>query len=311
MRYEDYLMIIDRLRISKSLNEYILNTKFQFNENEVVYLIYKYSNNYDEKIELLDEMNLKIENQEVKNKIDIAIKYLLQSKELFLNQEEDYVYDLHIQDLAYPNDNEHYLSKTFKSAMDRIDAFFKYYKDIDVKETENTRYSVTKRLIKDYTSFIDFDNDEVGECHLGPGKIVQFYDYWPLINYGSNEDGTDDNKIWEAVKSIEVEYPDFIRGYSLIKFCDYWHKDTYGLVVPLSPDSTPESELYILPISKDIYKVAQKEQTYESNVFGFHQHLEHALVEIVRIEEIDGFTKECYELLKKVVKQQLSTISDK
>jgi hypothetical protein len=306
MRYDDYVTIINNVEISKSLKEFIQKNSYQFSDNELVYFVYKYGKDYNSKIELLNWMSTIVESVETRSIIVTALEYLTKAKELFMKYEEDYVYDLHIQDLDYPGDNEHYLSRTFKGAMDRIDAYFKYYKDIELKETNQTRYSVTKRSIKDYTSFKDFDNDEVGKCQLGPGKTAQTFDYWALRNYGANEDGTDNDPIWKDVESIEINYPNFVKDYSLISFSNFWIKKTFGLVVPLSSDSTPQSELYILPISKEIYTVAQETQTSEKNVFGFHQHIEHADVSCVNIDEVDEFTKECYELLKKVVKNQLS-----
>jgi len=298
MKFEDYLLIIDNLKISKSLKDYIINNRFQFSDNEMVYLIYKYSVDFDSKLKLLDLMRAMTEQNNTKNRINVGLEYLTKSKELFLRYEEDYIYDLHIQDLDYQRDDEHYLSKTFKGAMDRVDAYFEYYKDIGLKETNKTRYSVIKKSIKDYTSVKDFDNDELGECQLGPGKTAQTFDYWPLRNYGANEDGTDNDQIWESVESIEVDFPNIIQGYSLISYSDYWHKKTFGIVVPSSENSSALSELYILPINRKIYEVVSSEQTRDTNVHDFHEHIEIAKIEVEDINKVDDFTKECHALLK-------------
>ncbi|MBU1094735.1 MAG: hypothetical protein KKH01_09790 [Firmicutes bacterium] len=301
MKFEDYMLIIDEIKISKSLKGFIINNRFQFSDNEMIYLIYIYSLDFDSKLKLLNLMHTITEANDTKNRINISLEYLTRAKELFLKHEEDYIYELHIQDLDYPSDDEHYLSRTFKGAMDRIDGYFEHFKDIDLKETNQTRYSVIKRSIKDYTSINDFDSDELGECQLGPGKTTQTFDYWPLRNYGTNEDGTDNDQIWESIESIEVDFPNFIKGYSLISYSDYWHKKNFGIVVPFSENSTLLSDLYVLPISREIYEVANTEQTNETNIHDFHEHIEIAKIEIEDINEVDDFTKECHALLKKLL----------
>ena len=299
---EEYIEILKQLEISNSLMQYILAFDYTFTELELLKLIYDHSSDFDTRVNLLNHFYAIATDIEVKPKILIGIQYLLKSREMFLQAEEDCIYDLHILDITRPYDNrEHLFGKTYQSVIAKLDLYYKHYSHIDVKETCNTRYIITKRNIRDFAAHDEFEDDAIGECLLKPGKIEYEYDYWPLRNYGANSDGTDDDRVWSEIESIEINYPDFIREYSLISFIDYGQNKTFGIVVPTSENSSPLSDLYILPISSKIFEVASSIQTDESNVHNFHQHIEIAKIEVENVDEVDDFTKECHAQLKFVL----------
>lgn len=298
---EEYLKILKQLEISNSLMQYILAFNYSFTELELVKLVYDYSSDFDTRVNLLNHLYVIVTDLDVKPKILVGIQYLLQSKEMFLQLEEDCIYDLHIHDITRPYDNDHLFGKSYQSVISKLDYYYKHYSHIDVKETSNTRYTITKRNIREFASSDEFEDDAIGDCLLKPGKIVYTYDYWPLRNYEVNSDGTEDDQVWSAIMSIEINYPDFIREYSLISYSNYSHNKTFGIVVPDSENSSPLTELYILPISRKIFEVASSKQTNERNIHNFHQHIEIAEIEVENVNEVDEFTKECHALLKFVL----------
>ncbi len=130
---------------SVELKAKIKETNYQFNENELLQIIYRYAPSFDKRIDLLERFS-NVAKSDVSALANVYIKYEKEKFLRFIEAPDGFVYELLIKDTpeAY---EEKYLCLSYQSALVCIDRFHERYADVDLKETEKSRYRIIKRKV--------------------------------------------------------------------------------------------------------------------------------------------------------------------
>ena len=202
----------------------------------------------------------------------------------FIEAPENVVYELHIK--TTPESwEENYLCASYNSALGCIDKFYKHYADINVKETEQTRYKILKRKV--FSESDEFDDDAAAECVLGPNKtVLEVSDYQ---NYFEN---FCEKKGICPPNNDEVMYPCFAKDLALIKYADYEGKAHFGVCLCLASCKKScglTDFLYVLPLDGTTIR----ERRFD-DVFYDHDHITMPEVTLASTDDLDETMRKNY-----------------
>ena len=201
---------------SKALLDSVKQSNHKFSELELISIAYYFSDTHEQRLNLLKEISVKCKT-EAKILADKCIKYLEDSLNAFINPQKDAVYEVHIKDDPQSYD-ERYLCKTYNGALKIIELFHKCY-ECESEITDISRFTIYKRLCKDYDTVDEFDEDELGCCELGKGFIIKSVDFWEY--HYSNCDKKCEECTDLCLQNITVQYPKFLNEYDIASYINY------------------------------------------------------------------------------------------
>ena len=270
---------------SAELKAKIKETNHQFNENELLQIIYRYAPTFDTRIDLLDRFS-SIATSDVAALAKVYIEYEKGKFSRFIEAPDSFVYELCIKYTpeAY---EEKYLCSSYHAALICIDRFYEEYADIDTKETEKSRYRIIKRKV--FSGKDTFEEDTYAECVLGANKtVLEVSDY-------RNPTDCDSEIMCSECKEIcprrcdALSFPCFVHNYAVVKYKDDKGIEYFGVNICLGECDGMAQELYVIPLdSSEI-----REHRFDSDFFD-HVHLELPLVTLASLDDLDETMRRNY-----------------
>lgn len=266
---------------SEDLKNRLEESRHVFNETELLGIVHHFAPNYHEYLRLLKLLVYHAEavSEHAKRCIAWQEKKLM----LFCQNHEHEVYELRIK--TNPNAcEERYLCANYNTALEMIDAFYKKY---ECEETTDSRYIIAKRKIMHSSS--PFDEDNLGECILGAGKVLISVDLYS----DETENGICCHYCMQCenpcVKNIEVYFPAFIPNQSVVRYLLPDGSTHYG--IHLSEDDLPSESCYIIPLDCEMLK----NRNYDAHLkYQPHEHIPPPYVESFDFELLPIDLKENY-----------------
>ena len=284
--------IIDLLP-SRDLKRKIRELDFQFTPPELLTIILEYAPTCERRLALLDEFAATAPPKLAK----VAEYFIAHQREVyrsFVEERDGYVYELHIR-TELPVDGpvitpvDRYICASYESALAWIDKYYEEYADIDVKETEQTRYMIVKRKV--FSSDDRFADDEDSVCFLGPKKTILRVERINLSTSGRScrHDCLKCKRICPSW-SVDILYPCFAFSFSIIRhrdtdaFFDFAGKEHLGICLcpeECCPDRRADA-YYVIPMDCDPMRTHRFERAHAA-----HDHVPLPDAELVRFEDLD------------------------
>lgn len=254
---------------SASLKNQIRLTNHRLSDADLLSTAYRYASDYDTRIELLQMLEQHFTG-DLRDYTSKLIHVQRQMLEVFLEPEDNTVYELHIKDSPDAYD-ERYLCKSFDAAIRIIPLFFQEY---DCEENSLTRYTIVKRRI--LSEEADFSEDELGELVMLPGMRVYSVNMWSFDHQAEECAGQCLNCNHPCADCHETIFPQFIRHGDAVKFYDFSGGESYGIA--FVRNNLPCSDCYVIPLDSDAVHYHDF-----ANIHNAHKHIPAPLTE--RIEE--------------------------
>ena len=268
---------------SADLKAKIKETNHQFKESELLEIIYTYAPTFDARLDLLGRF-AEIASPDISALAKAQIEYEQETFARFIEASENVVYELRIK--TTPDDwEENYLCASYNAALVCIDRFYEEYADINVKETEQTRYKILKRKI--FSESDKFDADAPSECVLGPNKtVLEVSDFQNYFENFCEEKGIC------PPDSDDVMYPCFAKDLALIKYADGEEIEHFG--VTLCGTSCKKNcglidYLYVLPLDGTTIR----NHRFEDDFYD-HDHIALPKVTLASPDDLDETMKKNY-----------------
>lgn len=266
---------------STSLKNQIRLTNHRLSDADMLSTAYRYAPDYDTRIELLQMLEQHFTG-ELRDYTSRLIQVQRKMLEVFLESEDNAVYELHIKDTPGAYD-ERYLCKSFDAALRIIPLFFKEY---DCEENALTRYTIVKRRI--LSEEADFSEDELGELVLLAGMRVYSVNVWSFDHQAEDCSGQCLECNRPCANCHETIFPQFIQHGDAVRFYDFSGKESYGIALVL--DNLPCSEYYVIPLDSDAVRYHDF-----ANIYTDHQHIPAPLTERIEEEAIPEKMREDYK----------------
>ncbi len=283
MKYQELQNIVIRLIKSNSLKEAIDKTNKTFKPIELVKIVFKYAESYDQRLNLLALIKTNINDDVLKKYITQLIEFQKEIHKKFIQNEENCVYELHIKERPDSYD-ERYLCDSYSSAVKMIDLFYEEY---DNDENELSKYRIEKRKI--FSGLDKFDEDYVGFCILNFKREIQEIDIDGVNSYANICDSfcSEECNIL-CINNVDIEFPRFAKNLDIVDYSDYNGKKHYGVYLENTCDI--KEEYYVIPLDC----TAMKYHNFERDFYN-HEHIETPFVENVNIDDIPEDMQEIYK----------------
>lgn len=273
---------------SADLKAKIKETNHQFTEEELLQIIYSYAPTFDTKLEMLARF-AKVASPELAALANVYVEHEKNNLAYFLQEEAGVVYELCIKEHpdAY---EEKYLCASYPAVLVCIDRFYEEYADINAKETEKTRYTITKRKI--FTKDDKFEEDACAECVLGPNKVLlEVSDYKHHVDCDCEYECSECKELLPC-RNVDVSYPCFAHNYDIIQYSDYQLKEHFGINVCLNDGKCDgkASEFYVIPLG------SQNVREYRWEDFSDeHEHIELPRATLATLEDLNETERKNYD----------------
>ena len=271
---------------SSDLKAKIKETGHQFTEGDLLQIIYNYAPTFDEKLSMLERFS-KIASSDVAALAKSYVEYEKNNFNSFMEETPGFVYELHIKDTPDSYD-ECYICASYKAALVCIDRFYEEYASVDAKETEKTKYTITKRKI--FFEQNKFEEDTFGQCILGANKVIL-----EISDYRASSDCESDTLCSECkeicpYRCDELKFPCFARNHAIVKYLDYEGKEQFGVSLCLDNHCDGlEEEFYVIPLDSS----AIREHRFDDNFYE-HQHIPLPLATLATPEDLNETMRKNY-----------------
>ena len=167
-----------------------------------------------------------------------------------------------------------------------------FYQEYDsAKETDRSRYEITKRRIFSGRDGEVFSEDELGSLTLLPGARVYSVELYSMSTAPESCGGECLNCALPCVTAHEVLFPCFTKNGDAVRYTDRSGAVSYGVV--LQEDERPCADCYLIPLNSDVMYYHDFE-----NVHNAHQHIPAPLVEPIAPEELPERMKKDFEAFR-------------
>ena len=276
---------------SESLKKHIAQTGHVFSDEELLGLVWNFVPEYQERLRLFGLIAEHI--PAVSEHARLCMVYMEETLTQFQQHDPHTVFELHIKDTPDSWD-ERYLCATYEATLEMIDGFHKEY---GTDETEQTQYTIVKRCILQAGE--QFQEDCLGTCELGPGKVLYNTD---RADNDGREHAPCEGFCLECknrcAAGMDVVFPDFIPNLSAVKYRYIDHKTEYGLYFAPFSGSLLQS-CYLLPLDSDMVKYRRFNDDWD------HNHVPHPFVDVITAEALPDELKDGYYALKAYLEYQL------
>ena len=274
---------------SADLKAKIKEINHQFTEEELLEIILEYAPTFDAKLDLFARF-AEIASPELAALARVYIENEKSNFERFLKAEDGFVYELAIKDTpdAY---EEEYLCASYHDALVCIDRFYEEYADIGTKETEKSRYKITKRKI--FSENSAFEEDAYSNCLLGPNKVL--LEVWNRNSTDCDaETSCSECKELCPHRCIDVLFPCFAHNYDIIKYSDYQLKEHFAVCLcTVSCEKRCNGLIdffYVLPLDAHTIQSGDFE-----NLFDCHDHIALPVATLATRDDLDETQRKNYD----------------
>ncbi len=308
---------IIKLIPSDTLKAFLNESKFRFEEKDLLAIINKYSRNYNEKIALLEEAVFRLAD---KSAVFHAKKLIDMHKSIydgFMQPNQDCVYDITIIESDNSPDERRFITKTFEDAKILIKNYKKRYSDgyytnsksgalIDGKYVYYKIYKSTT-IVPQKPSDIHSKVGQIGECLLGKRLEildVDFYNYGITDMYGcKNKDCEEDCKSQCIIMhQYYIKFPAFLEQYQLVAFKE-WDKIYYGILPYKMKDGDDDSYVIDLDDNGFISNRENLEGLDDYRIFDAHQHPSYFDIYVPKRQDVPNNIYENYLYAVEILKE--------
>ena len=280
MEYVDLHNIVIQKLKSESLKNAIEKENVVFAPIELFKIIYEYIERYDDKISLLKQMLLVIDDEEIIAYTRYIIGWLEGNFYEFKSNSTDCIFEIHIKE-SPETGVESYICNSFCSAINLI---AEYYKKYDFRPNVRAKYEIVKRKI--YDSDISVIEDFIGSCTLDYQKNIcdvcfrEDPDYYKC-------DGVCFECDRICITNIDINFPVFTGFKDLVKYQDYNRGIKYGICWD-EPEFQGE-ECYIIPLDSFALRYHNFDKAHD-----FHKHIPYPYVEKADESDLTNEDKNIY-----------------
>ena len=277
---------IIRLLPSDDLKEKIKATNYQFTESELLQIIYNYAPTFYDKLSMLEQFSATA-SPDVAALAKVYIEYEQNNYNRFMSEDTGFIYELHIKETPDSHD-ECYICASYKAALVCIDRFYEEYASVDAKETEKTKYKITKRKI--FFEENKFEEDAYAECVLGANKVIL-----EISDCNASSDCELDTLCSECneicpYRCDELKFPCFACDYAIIKYLDHEEKEQFGVSICWDDTCNGLGEgFYIIPLDSP----SIREHRFNDNFYE-HQHIPLPLATLAELDDLDENMRKNY-----------------
>ena len=271
---------------SGNLKEKIKSTNHQFTESELLQIIYNYAPTFYEKLSMLERFSATA-SSDVAALAKAYIEYEQNNYNRFVAEDSGFIYELHIKETPDSHD-ECYICASYKAALVCIDRFYEEYASVDAKETEKTKYKITKRKI--FFEENKFEEDTYAECILGTNKVIL-----EISDCNASSECELDTLCSECneicpYRCDELKFPCFACGYAIIKYLDDEDKEQFGVSICWDDSCNGlGEEFYVIPLNSQ----SIREQRFDDNFYE-HQHIPLPLATLAKLDDLDENMRKNY-----------------
>ena len=141
---------------SKSLIAEINRCHFEFDELQLVRIIYDYAHTYTQRLQMLRELAVTAKSAQARELAEKCIVYQEQSMASFMAPQSDAVYEIHLQDDTDAYEGR-YLCRTYEGALGLFKTFHMYY---ECDASEEGMFYICLRKFVDGNNAADFEEDD-------------------------------------------------------------------------------------------------------------------------------------------------------
>lgn len=268
---------------SSDLKAKIKETNHQFKESELLEIIYTYAPSFDARLDLLGRF-AEIAAPDISALAKAYIEYERYAFAGFIEAPDNVVYELNIKTTPEAWE-ETYLCASYNAALVCIDRFYEEYANINVKETEQTRYKILKRRI--FSESDKFDDDAEAGCVLGPNKtVLEVSDYQNCFENFCEKKGI------SPPDNDDIIYPCFAQDLALIHYIDYDGKEHFGICLCLESCRKRcglVDFLYVLPLDGTTIR----DRRFD-DLFYDHEHISAAEATLASPDDLNEPMKKNY-----------------
>lgn len=259
---------------SEGLKRKLRETGFIPADSELLSLAFNYAPDFDTRLGLLRELETEFAD-EYAAYIKRLVEEQLATLERFKKPEPGVVFELHIKEEPDSFD-ERYLCGSYEAALRLIPLFFKEYGSV---EREFTRYRIVKRKVYCGREDEAFDEDELGEMELLPGRVISSVDLWALHLSAECCRGECFKCGLPCARNWELVFPCFIRHGDAVKWREQSGRVGYGIV--LQREDAPCEAYYVIPLDSEAVLLRDFD-----NVHDAHTHILAPLAERIDADEL-------------------------
>ncbi len=274
---------IVRLIPSKTVKEKVTETKHNFSKSDLMLIVDRYAQSYDERMELMKILE-GISDGTEKTVIQKRIQRYSENMEHFMSPEPNTVYELRIK--LYPSDyREKYFCSNLESAVKTVKAFLKEY---DCAEDLNEHSEIYLKKWRIFDDTVDFDHDSIGDLEFNEKLEIKTVSCWDKEYV---DDGFD-----------IIHFPDILEDFSPVRYYDNENGWRVFLQVKDFRPTTTEGELIV----DEVYAFPLDEELNfdeEDFTFYYHEHLPLAEVELLCFDDLDDVQRVRAERLILFIKE--------
>ncbi|MDE6661105.1 MAG: hypothetical protein K2J93_04735 [Anaeroplasmataceae bacterium] len=310
---------------SETLKDYLKTNDFHFQERDLLKFIVDYSRTFSQKIKLLEEASIALQDKENQNHAKKLVKFHQKKYDDFMRPSDDTVYEILIK--CHPDDapEENYIVKTFDDALALIRNYWKYYAEYDATDNELSEYIINKKTCFPPKKPSDLNHKvgELGYCELGYKLVIKDVDMYARdTEFGKCSMICYENCKTHCLFNHDVEYPPFLKKYELVAFQADWaqslilYKDQrisfdnmdkhirYGILVSDLNQHSIDSEVVFLdnPYIKNRDAFSKHEDGYY-NIYTYHDHPAYATLYRPNIDMVDKNIIEDYYYAAEALKE--------
>ena len=247
---------------------------------ELFKIIYDYIDKYNNRINFLKDLALIIDDEKLKEYINYCVEWLSDKFVEFKRSSDDYIYELIIKETPETG-SERFMCKSFSSALDLIDEYYKIY---DFEPDEQAFYEIIKHRV--FTGSMDEVRDFSGSCVLDYQKNFCKVIFPNEPDYYSC-DGVCFECERQCITNVSIKFPDFIKYKDLVKYQSYNKCIKYGIC--LDELEYQGEDCYIVPLDCFALRYNKFEKAHD-----FHKHIPFPYIEKASETDLSNDNKKIY-----------------
>lgn len=258
---------------SEGLKRQLAQTGHRFSEQDLLGLAFRYAVSFDERLQLLE---LLVEHvPSVTDQARRAIDWQRESLTKFQQHGDHEVYELTIKTTP-ESYAERYLCADYGTCLELIDKFYEEYGHDE--DDAQARYRITKRRILQRGG--RFQEDELGECVLLPGKLLLSVDVYDDRTEVCGPGHDCMNCKTPSAHCIEICFPAFLPDRSAVRYRMPDGSIRFGVHLGSNQDSEC---CYVIPLDGEMLRSRDHAAHWDDH---WHEHIPHPDVDAAAREEL-------------------------
>ncbi|MBQ8202139.1 MAG: hypothetical protein IJZ74_10295 [Clostridia bacterium] len=226
---------------SASLRRRLKETGRVFTPDELMTLAWKHAPDFEDRLSLLRRVAEVFPEKAAH--VQRLEDWQRRSWDAFCSADLHAIYELHIRETPDAYD-ERYLCADWAAVLHTIDGFWREYEQA---EPSTVRYTIVKRLVLERGA--PFQEDELGQCLLGPGKRLLRVEMFDGFESGPDRD------------MPRVDFPVFLPDWSLVQYRQE-HSGRLHLGLLLADDGQEGESVTLIPLDAQILWVRDAQEVW-------------------------------------------------